>query len=236
MSEYLSLSNRLEPLKYDSSNTLATIVAGEDLTLLPSRAAYWPRRETLLVADLHIGKAAAFRVAGVPIPVGTTAADLSRLSAVLDRTQARRLVVLGDLYHSKEGMASETLDQLRAWRDQRPDLLVEIVLGNHDRRAGPSPDHLRFIEHEEPLVDPPFVLRHDPIAHSAGYVIAGHVHPAARLKGKGLRSIRLPCFHFGERVGVLPAFGVFTGTSVVRPARGDEVFVVADEEVVKVGG
>lgn len=213
---------------------LSTTVAGETLVLLPEKAIFWPRQETILVADLHIGKAAAFRAGGVPIPRGTTAADLERLSTAIDRTGARRLVVLGDMYHAREGMVPETLALLAEWRGARPDLEVEMVLGNHDRRAGPSPDHLRIIEHDRPLLDPPFVLRHDPIAHPSGYVLSGHLHPAARLKGRGMRSLRLPCFHFGEKVGVLPAFGVFTGTSVVRPRKEDRIFVVAEGEVIPV--
>jgi len=35
-------------------------VAGERLVLLAERAAYWERARTLLVADPHFGKAAAF--------------------------------------------------------------------------------------------------------------------------------------------------------------------------------
>ena len=47
-------------------------------------------------------------------------------------------------------------------------------------------------------------------------------------------SVRLPCFWFGSRYGVLPAFGAFTGTADVLPRRGDQVFVIAEKEVLKV--
>ena len=68
----------------------------------------------------------------------------------------------------------------------------------------------------------------------AGYALAGHVHPAVRLRGEG-ESLRLPCFWFGARYGVLPAFGAFTGTAEVRPREGDQVFVIAEDEVLRVG-
>ena len=45
--------------------------------LLAERALYWPRAATLFVADVHLGKAAAFRAGGVPLPRGATAADLA---------------------------------------------------------------------------------------------------------------------------------------------------------------
>ena len=75
--------------------TLATTLAGERMLLLAQRALYWPRERTLFVADVHLGKAAAFRAGGVPVPRGATASDLSRLTALLAGTGARRLVASG---------------------------------------------------------------------------------------------------------------------------------------------
>jgi len=59
---------------------------------LPQRAALWLDRCWLLVADLHFGKSATFRARGVPVPAGTTQADLARLTALIEATRARRLV------------------------------------------------------------------------------------------------------------------------------------------------
>jgi metallophosphoesterase superfamily enzyme len=55
------------------------------------------------------------------------------------------------------------------------------------------------------------------------------VHPAAIVGGRGPGTLRLPCFHFGATVGVLPAFGEFTGSHVLPRAPGDRVFVIAGE-------
>ena len=44
-------------------------ISGEQLDLLPEKAIWWPRRRTLLVADVHCGKDATFRAMGVPVPV-----------------------------------------------------------------------------------------------------------------------------------------------------------------------
>jgi uncharacterized protein len=62
-------------------------------------------------------------------------------------------------------------------------------------------------------------------------VLAGHVHPAAVIGGRARDSLRLPCFHFGPQVGVLPAFGAFTGMHVMRRGTEDRVFVIAGEAV-----
>ena len=125
------------------------------------------------------------------------------------------------------------MNTLGRWRERWADRRVQIVRGNHDRHAGDAPDALRFEAVEEPFPDAPFLLKHFPDPEPGGYVLAGHLHPAVVLRGGGER-LRLPCFHFGERVGVLPSFGALTGSATVRPAAGDRVFVVADGEVLEV--
>jgi DNA ligase-associated metallophosphoesterase len=211
-------------------------LAGEQLRLLPERAVFWPSACALVVADLHWGKAAAFRSAGIPIPGGATRRDLDRLDAAIARTGARRLIVLGDLFHARAGrVASRTLADLRRWRGERDALEIQLVRGNHDRHAGDPPADLRVNCLDAPAFVPPFVLRHEPLAAETGYTLAGHVHPGIVLAGRGLFRERLPCFVVGERMAVLPAFGSFTGLGMVTPEEGERVFVVADDEVVEVG-
>ena len=81
---------------------IATL-AGESVELHAERAMHWPRARTLFVADVHLGKAAAFRAGGVAIPRGATANDLARLTALIERTRATRLVILGDFLHAAAG-------------------------------------------------------------------------------------------------------------------------------------
>lgn len=211
-------------------------VKGEMLTLLPERAALWERTATLLVADPHWGKAATFRAAGIPVPSGTTLNGLARLDAMLHRTAARRVVFLGDYLHARRGRAPETLAALAKWRLRHPRLELLLVRGNHDLHAGDPPPELGLQCVDPPLVEPPLVLAHHPEPSEHGYVLAGHLHPGADLAGPGRQRERLPCFWFGGRVGVLPAFGDFTGLARVRPGATDRVFVIAGEEVVRVGG
>ena len=211
-------------------------LAGEQVRLLPERALFWPSACVLVVADLHWGKAAAFRSAGIPIPGGATRRDLDRLDAAILRTGARRLIVLGDLFHARAGrVATRTLAALRSWRAEREGLEIQLVRGNHDRHAGDPPPDLRVNSLDAPAFLPPFVLRHEPAASETGYTLAGHVHPGIVLSGRGLFRERLPCFVVGERMAVLPAFGSFTGLGMVTPEPGERVFVVAEEEVVPVG-
>jgi uncharacterized protein len=209
-------------------------VAGERLVLLPERAAYWGRAHTLLVADPHFGKAAAFRAAGVPVPRGTTTGSLARLDAALGRTGARRIVFLGDFLHAREGREPETTRVVAEWRRRRSVIDMVLVRGNHDKRAGdPGPEiDIRCVD--GPVVEPPFVFTHKPAMSDLGYVICGHVHPAARLTGPGRETLRLPCFWAGARTMVLPAFGEFTGAAEIDAEQGDRVWVIADGVVLDV--
>jgi len=216
------------------SGELTAEVAGEVVRLLPERALFWERTRTLLVADVHLGKAAAFRSAAIPVPAGTTDDALARLDAALRRTNAERLIVLGDLFHARGGMNDEMLDAAAAWRRHCRELSIGLVRGNHDLRAGDPPAEWAIQCIAEPHCEGPFVFRHHPADDGRGYVLAGHLHPAVRLSGPARQRLRLPCFWLGPRVGVLPAFGAFTGAVVVRPAVGDRVWVVAKRAVIPV--
>ena len=209
-------------------------VAGEKLVLLAEKVAYWPARKALFVADFHLGKAASFRSAGIPLPSGTTTENVERLGRAIDKTGATQVVFLGDFLHSAQGRAASTFGRFSAWRESRKALELTIVRGNHDKKAGDPPDawRVRCIEAGEALG--PFILNHEPGASRGGYALSGHIHPAVRLSACGEKSLRLPCFWFGARFGVLPAFGAFTGNAEVLPRRGDQVFVIAEQEVLQV--
>jgi DNA ligase-associated metallophosphoesterase len=209
-------------------------VAGERLALLPERVAYWPSRKTLFVADFHLGKAASFRKAGIPLPSGTTTENVERLDRAIARTRARSVVFLGDFLHSADGRAPRTFATFAGWRESRRSVELTIVRGNHDRRAGDPPEAWGATCVEEGGALGPFVLNHEPGPSRGGYALSGHIHPAVRLSAPGEKSLRLPCFWFGARYGVLPAFGAFTGSAEVLPRRGDQVFVIAEQEVLKV--
>jgi uncharacterized protein len=205
--------------------------AGERLWLLPQRAAYWPRRNTLLIADAHLGKAAAFRRAGVPVPSGTTDENLQRLTGLLGTLGAERIVFLGDLLHSRVARESSAAG-FRSWRQQHGKIDMTLVRGNHDSRAGDPPCEWRVDCVDDPLIVDGIALCHLPRSVPGHYGIAGHTHPAVRLTGRGGEHLRLPCFLFTADYAVLPAFGPFTGMADVEPRTGERVYVVAGEQVI----
>jgi uncharacterized protein len=204
-----------------------TALGGEDVELLAARALHWPRERTVFVADVHLGKAAAFRAGGVPLPRGGTAADLARLASILRTTSARRLVVLGDFLHAAAGRVTALDTAFRAWRIENAAVDVVLVRGNHDDRAGDPPASWGVAVVAEPHAMAPFLACHLPVAPRTGYALCGHVHPGVTLHGAAEQSERLPCFVLGRRRAILPAFGGFTGLAHATPLAGDRLVAIA---------
>jgi DNA ligase-associated metallophosphoesterase len=215
-----------------SHGALELVLAGEPVRLDPDRALYWPARATLLVADVHFGKAQVLREGGIPLPRGSTGADLARLDALVARHAARRLLVLGDLVHGRTAPDAPWIGRVARWRAQRPGLDCVVVRGNHDRHFDPS--RLGFEVVEGALREGPFVFAHEPAADIRGYVLSGHLHPGIVLRERHAPRVRLPAFWFGAAVGVLPAFGRLTGLMPVDAAPADRVFAIAPGMVVPI--
>ena len=207
---------------------------GQHLLLLPERALYWKQSKMLVVADLHFGKAQVFRAGGIPIPIGTTADNIDRLSSLFERFRPKELLVLGDLMHGwidGSGAFNATVDK---WRRRWSDIRLSLVTGNHDLRAGQPPAIFRLDRVVSQHVVKPFVFSHKPKPKSDEYAIAGHLHPAVSVSGKAFQKETLPCFCFGAKRALLPAFGGFTGSHVIRPRPQERVFVIADQEVIEI--
>lgn len=233
-----------------------TLAPGWHLLLHPSGAAWLPAVDALLVADLHFGKAASFRRLGVPVPEASTGGTLDQLRRLLDDLPslpaaaaprgAVQLVVLGDLLHAARGRSAVMLEavqsalQLMQAHPAAPGLQLHLVRGNHDAAAGDPPAHWGVQLHDEPWRLGPWALCHEPQQAPGAYALAGHWHPCTVLRGPARQRLRLPCFWFGDAgsrpVGVLPAFGDFTGMHPIDAHPGDRVWAIGGQVVREVPG
>lgn len=203
-------------------------LGGEPMRAYADRALFWPARERLLIADLHLGKADVFRAAGIALPRGGTAYDLARVAALVEASGARSVWVLGDLLHGRTDLSSWR-DAWEAFRDRHPLLSVVVVDGNHDRAlAGAGLDVERV---GDVVADGPFVLRHAPGTDPRGHVLCGHVHPVLKLPGHP----RTPAFWQRAGCTVLPAFSAFTGGYALRLQTGESAILCNGEALVNVG-
>ncbi|MEM9374484.1 MAG: ligase-associated DNA damage response endonuclease PdeM [Planctomycetota bacterium] len=207
---------------------------GVPLVLLPGRSVWMPDERALLVTDVHLGKPASFRSSGIPVPEQVTAGDLNRLSALIDAVGAERLVVLGDLIHDSAALLDRTRDAVLDWRASIGEVAVELIPGNHDRKAA-SCESLGVSVLEEAVVLGGLTLTHEPPESAAGPVLCGHVHPAVSVGDpRSPARVRSACFWFEGMVGVLPAFGRFTGGQAVRAIREAGLFAAGDRAVVPI--
>ncbi len=203
-------------------------LAGEPVELHGDRALYWPRRQRLLIADLHLGKADIFRRAGIGLPRGGTTHDLQRLSVLIDATQARQVWVLGDVLHGAAPDAAwrEPWD---AWRARHRNVHIAALSGNHDRALAQAGLEIELLG--AGVDEDNFALRHEPPAHQDLHVICGHLHPVISVPG--IRR-RFPCFWSRQGITVLPAFSEFTGGYRVALTAEDLVVACVEGDAVQV--
>lgn len=207
---------------------------GQRFHLHPHRAIYWEDAKTLLIADLHLGKARHFRKAGMPVPIEVSEKNIEILEELIQTFHPERFLILGDLFHSSRNYA---WDQFQDWLCKHKELSAILIPGNHDYHQRDAYKALGLKVVEEPYEEADFLFSHIPLEEKVPgkYNLAGHIHPAVRLSGEGRQSLSLSCFYFGEWQGLLPAFGKFTGNGYVEVSEGDRVFVVAEDEVIEVG-
>ena len=197
---------------------------------------YWETQQAILLADTHFGKAATFRNRGIPVPTGTTDAMLKKLTDTLVETDATSIFFLGDLVHSHSRHETDFVSELLQWREEHQQISMTLVMGNHDRGQRTLFHQLDLTVVDEPFLIDGLALCHYPetSVQLGTYRLAGHVHPSISVFGGGDSLAKIPCFHFGESVGVLPAFGEFTGTHRIKPLEDDQVFAVADGRVIDI--
>jgi len=215
------------------SGALGIDFGGEALHLLPQRAVWWEARGTLLLADVHFGKSAAFRALGVPVPGGSTARDLGRIGELIAITGARRLIILGDLVHGPVGENLEMVKAVSDWRREQGELKIMLVRGNHDRAVGPAVDEWGMEEVGERFEEEGFRFCHVPPEGCERPTFAGHVHPTAQLRDFDGSVVFAPCFVLEKDCLVLPSFGTFTGGYPVYLEESRQIFVVSRTQVVK---
>ncbi len=208
---------------------LHIILQGEELVLLPQRALLWPAQKTLLVADLHWGKSGHFRKHGIAIPANAHRQDELKLAALIREHNVERLIVAGDMFHSRQ---NNEVDGFAHWRNSHAALHIDLVTGNHDILPAEKYTEWNMTRHDS-LQLGPFMVMHDAPATCEQFCIHGHIHPAVRLHGKGNQSLKLCCFAQDARRLILPAFGQFTGTHSLHIPDYEHIYVIAEDKVMQ---
>jgi DNA ligase-associated metallophosphoesterase len=202
-------------------------VRGENLWLSPARAAFWEGQQALVLSDLHIGKGGHFRKAGIPIPGQVQDEDLGRLGKLAKEFDPKKIVIVGDMFHSH---ANSDLIKFQRWREQNADREVILVKGNHDILQQERYAEMGVQVEQDGFALGGFSFFHQPLenAEPQGWSFSGHLHPGVLLKGNGKQQLRLPCFWLSSSCMVLPAFSSFTGLFLVKARPGEKIIAIVD--------
>lgn len=204
----------------------------EIITLTNQRALVWKSEKILVVSDLHIGKTAHFRKAGIAIPSTILHNDLERLKSLIDHFQILTVLIVGDLFHAGK---NNDIDLFQQWMQKFATLKFELIKGNHDRLSKAFYESLNitlFPEYKDVF---PFRFVHDSKHCSSElFCISGHTHPGAILNGRGKQRIKLPCFEVSDNMLVLPAFSEFTGLNTKKTCETSEWFAFTEKSVFKI--
>jgi DNA ligase-associated metallophosphoesterase len=218
-------------------NPLPHIIHNNVFWVSPERCLFWEEENTLIVADLHLGKTGHFRKSGIAVPQDVYKADLQRLIAQLYFYKVDRLIIVGDLTHST---ANKELDLFKKWRKDFSLLHIDLVKGNHDILHDDWYEEANIKISSWKLATGPFIFLHDLKVQknltgdeTKLYAFTGHLHPGISLKGAGRQSLHFPCFYFAKDNCVLPAFSRFTGTYKVMPLENETVYAVVENKILR---
>jgi len=192
-------------------------LGGEHFVLTNQRALYWPRYRSLVLSDLHVGKAAHFRKHGMAVPSSVMHKDLDRLKGLCKFFDAKEIVVAGDLLHASE---NSDVAYFSRWLEELQGIETILVEGNHDRISKKRWKEIGVGAVLPELTRGPVTVVHEFKADFTGFQINGHVHPGVVLQSKTGR-LRLPCFLHNPGSLLLPAFSTFTGLDTTRTPKGD---------------
>ena len=198
---------------------------------MPEGALWWADRRMLVVADLHLEKGSSYARRGQLLPPYDTTETLAPARAARGAARPARWsspsATASTTTAARRGSTHRDRDDLRALQRGRD---FVWIAGNHDPGRPYGLDGL----HADELAVGPIVFRHEPRPGATGE-IAGHLHPSARVAGRG-KSVRRKCFAGDGHRLVLPAFGAYAGGLNVLDRAFAGLFAAATFRAFMLGG
>jgi len=213
-----------------NTNQLSLTIAQENFLLLSQKALIRTCDNTLIIADLHLGKATHFRKAGIPVSDEVFKTDLFKIESLVNLHNIQNVWVLGDFFHSD---SNSEWSRFQYWLESSPIKKWTIIPGNHDKSTLSESISNKMELGEIHTLFNGIVYCHEYYENPLP-VISGHIHPGISLKGNGKQKLQIPCFYkHGENL-LLPAFGSFTGLAKVNAKEGDRVFGIANNVILEI--
>ena len=215
---------------------------GTEFWLLPQKCIYLPEEATWVIADLHFGKIQHFRKHGIPIPAEAAKNDYQNLIALTQLHPTRRIIFLGDIFHSHYNQEWQKIIAL--FQDfHQQNIALLLTTGNHDIL------HVKHYEVAHLSCCQQFqindiIFLHEPPTHDETGVsiqyelepiyMVGHIHPGIIVKGKAKQSMKFPCFAAVDQVIYLPAFGETTGLHCPKWPANAQIWAIVNESIIQI--
>ncbi len=204
----------------------------QTLWLSSARCIFWEEESALILSDLHLGKSGHFRKSGIGIPQNIFKEDLQKLFSQIQFFKPKIVLIAGDMFHSDE---NKEANFFLKWRNDMPQTNFYLIRGNHDILPAGFYQKANITVFENKLTIKDFCFTHDAaVCDDKLFTFSGHIHPGIKMNGAGNQSIMLPCFYFGKKHAVLPAFSAFTGLAKIKPSPKDHVFALVENSVIKI--
>lgn len=192
-------------------------------------AIFWKEKNTLLLADIHLGKVGHFRKSGIPVPRKVEGVFYDKISKLKNSLNFSQIIFLGDLFHSS---LNNEWFLFENWV-KKSVLKIILIKGNHDIIPKLKFQQVGIKTYNDLKIEK-FLFTHHPKKINDHFVFSGHIHPGVRLAGKGKQIMKFPCFIYNKNQIILPSFGGFTGMHLPKIKNDDQVFVITNKEVIEV--
>ena len=188
------------------------------------KAIYWEDNSSLILSDVHVGKLNHFQKNGIPIPSDGSMENLINIKNLIHEYDPNHVYILGDLFHSSYN---------KEWDDwiiyfSKSNVKFTLILGNPDQSDSKKLWNSNITLVNELIIDP-FLFTHYPEKEFDQFNICGHVHPAVKLRGLGRQYMKLNCFYITDNQLILPAFGTFTGSHMLKPNKTDHIICMTSD-------
>ena len=205
------------------------VIFNDHFYLHKTGAVFWKEKNTLLLADTHLGKVGHFRKSGIPVPRKAEGVFYDKITKLKNSLNFSQIIFLGDLFHSS---LNNEWFLFENWV-KKSVLKIILIKGNHDIIPKLKFQQVGIKTYDDLKIEK-FLFTHHPKKINDCFVFSGHVHPGVRLTGKGKQIMKFPCFIYNKDQIILPSFGGFTGIHLPKIKNDDQVFVITNKEVIEV--
>ena len=205
------------------------IIFNDHFYLHKTGAVFWKEKNTLLLADIHLGKVGHFRKSGIPVPRKAGGVFYDKITKLKNSLNFSQIIFLGDLFHSS---LNNEWFLFENWV-KKSELKIILIKGNHDIIPKLVLEQVGIKTYDDLKIEK-FFFTHHPKKINDCFVFSGHIHPGVRLIGKGKQIMKFPCFICNKDQIILPSFGGFTGMHLPEIRNGDQVFVITNKEIIEI--